>query len=88
MKTVYLDCRDMTTREDLHACLARELEFPLWYGRNLDALFDLLCGLGPTRLVLRRTRSLDALGPYGGAVLETLRDAQRCNPGLALELED
>ena len=29
---------------DLHGIIKKELEFPDWYGRNLDALWDLLTG--------------------------------------------
>jgi len=43
MKEVILDCRDGITA--IHDRLARELAFPEWYGRNLDALFDCLTDL-------------------------------------------
>ena len=42
MKTIVLDCDQMTGREADHDYLARELSFPEWYGRNLDALYDFL----------------------------------------------
>lgn len=43
MKELTLDCRDGMTA--IHELLARELAFPEWYGRNLDALFDCLTDL-------------------------------------------
>ena len=37
-----LDGSRMTSRAEAHARLAEALDFPGWYGKNLDALFDLL----------------------------------------------
>ena len=42
MRAVYLDCRAILSREALHGALARTLDLPEWYGRNLDALADCL----------------------------------------------
>lgn len=85
MRTIRLDCRQMEDRERLHAYLAQTLEFPSWYGRNLDALFDLLCDLLPVRLIFDHTEVLET---YGQAALETFRDAAKSNPGLELVFED
>ena len=85
MRTIRLDCRQMEDREHLHDYLAQTLEFPSWYGRNLDALFDLLCDLLPVRLIFDHTEVLEA---YGQAALETFRDAAKSNPGLELVFED
>ncbi len=84
MNTIYLDCAQMTDWAAAHDHLALTLHFPPWYGRNLDALFDLLCDLGPTRLLLIHTEALDGLGPYGLALLDTMRAAAQENPGLEL----
>ena len=83
-KAIALDCREMKDRDSLHTYLAQMLEFPAWYGRNLDALFDLLTELGPPRLVLDLACVLEEGEPYGRAVLETLRDAADSNPHLEL----
>jgi ribonuclease inhibitor len=39
---VQLDGAFMTTRDALHDHLAQQLQLPEHYGRNLDALYDLL----------------------------------------------
>ena len=42
LKTVDLRaCADLPA---VHQVLAEQLEFPAWYGHNLDALYDMLCG--------------------------------------------
>lgn len=86
MRTVHLDCARMTDREATHDELARALDFPAWYGRNLDALYDLLTESGPTHLILDHSQALAALGSYGQALLNTLRDAAEKNPNLELTI--
>ena len=46
MKTFYLDLKGVTTREELHDRIQKELPLPEWYGRNLDALHDILTDEG------------------------------------------
>ena len=47
-KVFYIDLRSIATKEELHGLLAKELPLPDYYGRNLDALYDILteCGEG------------------------------------------
>ena len=84
MRTCYLDCRDMTDRAALHACLREALSLPDWYGNNLDALYDCLSEPGEeTTIVVTHTQALDRLeGDYGRRFLDTLVDASRENPAL------
>ena len=42
MKHYTLDVRNIFTKEALHYHIARDLGFPSYYGRNLDALMDCL----------------------------------------------
>ena len=41
---IYLDGRALDSREALHQALAALLAFPAYYGKNLDALHDILTG--------------------------------------------
>ena len=52
MKRVELIASQLTDKEVLHDVLARELQLPEWYGRNLDALHDCLTELTDVELVL------------------------------------
>jgi len=82
MRTIRLDCRQMEDREHLHDYLAQTLEFPSWYGRNLDALYDMLCDQLPVCLIFDHTEVLET---YGQTALEIFRDAAKQNPGLELD---
>ena len=42
MKIIVLDFKYFETPADVHEYLAEKLGFPAYYGRNLDALFDVL----------------------------------------------
>lgn len=85
MRRVTLEARQMGTRTALHDCLARQLHFPPWYGRNLDALYDLLSTESEDiTLVIENRAALDSW-EYGRAFLRTLEDAAAVNPRLHWE---
>ncbi len=78
MKEKMIDCKDMENPRQLHQALAQTLEFPEWYGNNLDALFDCLTEIGtPTCLTVR---NIDALGIFAGGFCRVLEDARDENP--------
>lgn len=45
MKIIVLDFNAFESKQEVHAFLQEKLQFPAYYGRNLDALFDLLSTL-------------------------------------------
>ena len=60
MRDVQIDCRD--GMEAIHRQLSEALDFPDWYGANLDALYDCLTDLGePVCLTVREPQLLPAL---------------------------
>jgi len=42
MRKVILNFQGLYSREAIHEYIARQMQFPHYYGRNLDALFDCL----------------------------------------------
>ena len=84
IETIILDGEQMRNRRAVHDHLAEQLGLPEYYGRNLDALYDLLTERGfPTRLVVQHKETLlSRLGKYGIALCRTLEDAGRANPSL------
>ena len=42
MKTIILDGTEIISMSDIHNIFSEELNFPEYYGRNLDALYDCL----------------------------------------------
>ena len=84
MVEIILDGRNMTDRTVAHDFLASELQFPDYYGRNLDALYDLL-STWPEMVAIILVHGdclVENLGKYGNALLKTLQDAARSNPNI------
>ena len=89
MRIAVLDGDAISTREELHDALARELALPAWYGRNLDALYDCLTDCDPPRHLTLRNRAALGETPFGRRLLRVLTDAARNDPmHLKLNLED
>lgn len=82
--TVQLSGKQMSSRTALHDHLALMFQFPEYYGRNLDALYDLLTERDEETIIELTDQAvmLDALGSYGKRLTETLSQAADENPHL------
>ena len=76
MSIYLLDGKDMTSRETAYRVIERNMGFPDWFGRNLDALADCLGELEADAAVVCVNTALltEFLGPYGGKILACFRD--------------
>lgn len=85
--TVKLDGSLMTDRNELHDYLKLQLELPEYYGKNLDALYDLLTErLIPVKIEFLNFNEAEiSLGNYARSLADTLRDAAEDNPFLEIE---
>ena len=84
-----LDGGSVGNCETLHRVLAAGLQFPDWYGGNLDALHDCLTEINqPTELVIRGSDTLEtALGSYTAAFRRVLADSAAQNDALTVTWE-
>ena len=89
MKTAILNACEIPDRKALHAALAAQLDFPDWYGGNLDALYDLLSvEPRPCAVVIRDAPALEAaLGEYARRLLRVLTDVCFVNPAVSVYVE-
>lgn len=85
MKYVVIDCEKLRQKEQAHSYLAEVLDFPDYYGKNLDALFDCLTELGECTLVLEGENILHQTDSYGIKVLKVLEEAAQVNPRLKVK---
>lgn len=86
--TVYIvDIRDVKTREELHSKIASVLPLPDYYGRNLDALFDVLTESAEERKIkfIMGKPVEDALDKYYSALCAMCGAAEEENPALTVE---
>ena len=86
MMMAQLHLHDIANKEELHDRLAQLLELPEYYGRNLDALYDVLTDRGEqTILWVYPDEAADTrLGGYLSALLDTLQDASAENPAVSI----
>lgn len=86
MVEIVLDGREIAAIEEVHDRFAQTLEFPAYYGRNLDALFDCLTESGEdvTVRLLDREALEERLGRRGRALAALLRRAAEENPHITL----
>ena len=87
--TVILEGSVMVDRVAVHNHLVERLDLPSYYGRNLDALYDVLTELGEeTQIVLRDPGDVvKQLGKYGEALLNVMQEAAEENPKLSVTLQ-
>lgn len=79
--TIILDAEKMMTRSLAHPYLKEMLNFPDYYGNNLDALYDCLTDLGPTQIWIENEQKG---GDFFRKILRVFKDAHRSNPDLVL----
>lgn len=76
-RVFYLDLSEVTTKEGLQEQLVKELPLPDYYGKNLDALSDVLTesGEGWNIIFYNTTRAARLLGKYFDALKRLAEDA-------------
>ena len=85
---VTIDCSLMVDEASVHDTFASALSFPAYYGRNLDALYDLLASSPGLTLTLANASALNNLFRYGDNLRLALEDAERDNPELTVIFEE
>ncbi|MBY0215106.1 barstar family protein [Paenibacillus illinoisensis] len=79
MKTVIIDGNDIHGKEELHDIFQAKLGLDDSYGRNLDALWDVITGFISIPLTIQWVNfeaSRAVLGEYADQLLELMREAE------------
>ena len=89
MEEITLDITPFEEKISLHRYLKETLDFPFYYGGNLDALFDELSSDTQPRSLLLRFPACPRgkMAEYLPRVLKVFQDAARENYNLKLHLE-
>ncbi len=90
MRVCVLDGRKIEDVKSLHNELASLLEFPDWYGKNLDALHDCLTDLeGETEIrFLYQDILKEHLGDYFEKFIKVIQMSVKDNTGIHLFLQE
>lgn len=89
MKKILLDFKITETPEQVQEYLALEFDFPDTYGKNLDALYDMLTEPGETLCVgVFEPEEERRIDEYLRRVKRVLKDAEQDNPRLCVIFGD
>ena len=88
MRYAIIEGAAVGSMDRLHRLLAEQLDFPAWYGGNLDALYDCLTDLTEeTSIILLHSQALtETLGTSYGRFCRVLTDAAAENPDLHIQI--
>ena len=83
-----LDGEKISSKDELHKLMESVLDFPEWYGGNLDALYDCLTDLmEEVDIHLQNAEAFHQnLGEYADKVLCVLRDAEQANLNIQISI--
>jgi ribonuclease inhibitor len=89
MKTCTIDGKITTDKKKLHEILQTKLDFPTWYGANLDALYDSLTDIHEeTKIIVINSSELERnLGGYAKLLYKVLDEACEYNDFLSWKVE-
>lgn len=89
MKEIRLNGNKMLDKASTHAYLKRKLDFPDYYGENLDALWDLLTTDFATKkiTIYRPTTIIENLGTYGEAIINLFKEVAKENEHIIVKIE-
>ena len=74
-------------RNSAYDAISSALNLPDWFGRNLDALFDVLSTTRGEITVENTAALLNNLGSYGCSLIKTFTDANAENKYLTVTFE-
>ena len=83
MKQIILDGNILADAAQVHDYLKKVLNFPEYYGKNLDALYDCLTDLNDTELIITAP---EEDGAVFQKILRIFKAADRANESLKLNL--
>lgn len=89
MLEIRIDGKDLQTKKKAHELLGNQDGFPEGYGKNLDALYDVLTSLPEVQVTVCDPDSIILnLGEYGKKLLLVIKHACDRNPGVILKIEE
>ncbi len=88
VQVFYIDLNNVKTKDELQDVISKELPVPDYYGRNLDALYDVLTESDESRiLVIYNCSTFEEQQPkYMESLKRMLKDAEEECPELRVKI--
>lgn len=88
MEEIFLDCNKMTSKSEAHKYIKEMLNFPDYYGENLDSLWDLLSTKSKMTSIflLHEEKIYEVLGNYGKRLVDCFCEAADSNTSLQFSI--
>ena len=84
---ITLDGAKMTSRAAAHEHIAAEMAFPEWYGKNLDALWDMLAASGEMEIeLINAPAMLNGMDSYACRMLSVFYEADKENENVSFRV--
>lgn len=90
MNDLIIDGRSMGTKEMAHLHLKWALKAPEYYGKNLDALWDVLSTYDKAINIslINKECLIEDLGDYGESIIQVFEDAEKENENITFKIID
>lgn len=89
MDIAVINGKNVDSIEKLHNKLKLQLDFPDYYGMNLDSLWDELTSSGEDiKIVIQNSDAIiDSIGNYGVMFIQTIKEASEENDKIRVEVK-
>ncbi len=84
MRKIRLNFDGLNSRDQVQDYMAKKLNFPSYYGRNLDALYDCLTEICEPVAIVCYLPNEEQESSYIDRVCQTIKDAEKDNDCLAV----
>ena len=88
MEEIFLDGYKMISKSETHKYIKKMLNFPDYYGGNLDALWDILSTKSKliSIFLLHEEKIYENLGDYGKQLIDVFQEAANSNTNIKITL--
>lgn len=90
MIQIELNGRNMKTKEIAHGIIKEKLNAPEYYGKNLDALWDIVMETSqPIQInLINKDDLIENLEDYGKNIITVFQDAEKENKNIKFQVVD